>query len=301
MITISVERGLVRLTSWEELYETPGFVRALDPKAVQIKEIIGVYSFGTREPCGLKNCRQPHGNGYVVTTTDGNVTNLGNVCGNRAFSVAFTNLRKIFDKDLQAKERRERLEVLQSRLPTIVARFQDLRDEAKPLYKAAMNLRGTGVPQSIADAIKRMVRSGDGAITKNRKGTKQEQEIALESGAARPGMPYYVTETIGRLSNLGALQASETIRTTIMELEPALNRLQECDVSKLADKEARHLDKATGGLDSKLDQIEQVVTSLRAFVSPQNISQLASILDSLADRKHFGMFLSTLPKAVRRI
>lgn len=47
MITISVERGLVRLSSWEELYETAGFVRALDPKAAQLKEIIGVYSFGT--------------------------------------------------------------------------------------------------------------------------------------------------------------------------------------------------------------------------------------------------------------
>ncbi|RYG99591.1 MAG: hypothetical protein EON58_03365 [Alphaproteobacteria bacterium] len=158
-----------------------------------------------------------------------------------------------------------------------------------------MNLRGTGVPQIVADAIKRMMRSGDGAITKSRKGTKQEREIAIESGVSRPGMPYYVTETIGRLSNVGALQSSETIRTTLMELEPVLNRLQECDTSKLPDKEARHLDKATGGLDSKLDQIEHVLTSLRAFVTPQNISQLASILESPADKKLFGVFLDSLP------
>jgi hypothetical protein len=63
MITISVERGLVRLSSWDEVYETPGFVKALDPKSAKLKEIIGVYSFGSRQPCGLKSCKQPHGNG----------------------------------------------------------------------------------------------------------------------------------------------------------------------------------------------------------------------------------------------
>lgn len=295
MITISVERGLVRLSSWEELYETPGFVRALDPKATRLKEIIGVYAFSTREPCGLKNCKQPHGKGYLVTTTDGSVTNLGSVCGMHAFSVAFTNLRKAFDKELLAKERRERLEALQSRLPIILERFEGLRTQARPLYKAVMTLRGAGLPQPIADAIKRMIRSGDGAITRSRKGSQQEREIALESGGARPDMPYYVTETIGRLANVGALQASETIRTTLIELEPALNRLRDCDVSELPDKEARHLDKATSGLDANLDQISHVLASLGKFVSCENISQLNSILDSPADKKLFGIFLRSLP------
>lgn len=295
MITISVEKGLVRLSSWEELYETAGFVKALDPKTAQLKEIIGVYSFSTREPCGLKNCKQPHGNGYLVATSDGSVTNLGSVCGKRAFSVVFTSLRKIFDKELRAKERRERLEALQNRMPAIIERFLCLRDRAKPLYKAATTLRGSGVPQPIADAVKRMVRSGDGAITTSRKGTKHEREIALESGVARPDMPYYVTETVGRLNNLGALQSSDTIRTMLLELEPALNRLRECDVSELSDKEARHLDKATGGVDSRLDQVGHVIASLEAFVAPQNIGQLVEILESPTDKKLFAVFLGSLP------
>lgn len=96
MITISVERGLVRLSSWDEVYETPGFIRALDSKSTALKEIIGVYSFSGRQPCGLKSCKQPHSNGYLVTTTDGQVTNLGSVCGKTAFSVAFTSLQKVF-------------------------------------------------------------------------------------------------------------------------------------------------------------------------------------------------------------
>jgi hypothetical protein len=295
MITISVERGLVRLSSWDEVYETPGFVKALDPKSTNLKEIIGVYSFSDRQPCGLKSCKQPHGNGYLVTTTDGQVTNLGSVCGKSAFSVVFTSLEKIFNRDLRAKERRERLEALQSRLPAVLARFSNLRDSARPAYKAVTSLRSTGVPQPIADTVKRMMRSGDGAITKNRKGTKREREIALESGVARPGMPYYVTETVGRLTNIAALQSYDTIRKDLLELEPALIRLAECDVSNLAEKEARHLDKVTGGLDARLDQMEQVVASLRAFATRQNLDQLAAILESPADKKLFGVFVASLP------
>ncbi|QCO68444.1 hypothetical protein E5843_12935 [Luteimonas yindakuii] len=295
MITISVERGVVRLTSWDEVYETPGFVRALDPKSAALKEIIGVYSFSSRQPCGLKSCKQPHGNGYLVTTTDGQVTNLGSVCGKSAFSVVFTSLQKIFDRDLRAKERRERLEALQSRLPALVARFDNLRDNARPAYKAVTSLRGTGVPQPVADSVQRMMRSGDGAITTNRRGTKREREIALESGIARPDMPYYVTETVGRLSHIAALQSYDSVRKDLLELEPALHRLEGVDVSSLSDKEARHLDKVTGGLDARLDQMEQVVVTLKAFATRDNIAQLAAILDSPADRKLFSVFVASLP------
>jgi hypothetical protein len=297
MITISVERGLIRLSSWDEVYETPGFVRALDPKSAALKEIVGVYSFSSRQPCGLKSCKQPHANGYLVTTTDGKVTNLGSVCGRSAFSLAFTSLRKTFERDLRAKERRERLEAVKSRLPLLNSRFSSLRDSARPAYKAVTSLRGAGVPQPVSDSVKRMIRNGDGAITTNRKGTKREREIALESGVARADMPYYVTETVGRLTNIAALQSYDTIRNELVELEPALSRLGAVDISCLADKEVRHLDKVTGGLDSRLDHMEQVVTSLRAFATRENLGQLAQILSSPADRKLFSVFLASLTSA----
>jgi hypothetical protein len=112
-----------------------------------------------------------------------------------------------------------------------------------------------------------MVRTGDGAITTSRKSTRIERDIAIEAGIARTDVPYYVTETVGRLTNIAALQSYETTRKDLLELELALSRLREVDVGKLMEKEARHLDKVTGGLDSRLDQMEQVVGSLRAFAT----------------------------------
>jgi hypothetical protein len=186
---------------------------------------------------------------------------------------------------------------LQSRLPELLSRFLALKEKAKPAYKAVTTLRGSGVPQPVAESIKCMVRSGDGAITTNRKSTKKEREIALEAGTARPDMPYYVTETVGRLTNIAALQSYETIRKELLELEPALSRLDEVDASEISEKETRQLDKVTGGLDARLDQMEQVVGSLGAFATRPNLEQLMTILESPADRKLFGVFLASLPSS----
>ena len=296
MITITVERDLVRLKSWEDLHETAGFRRDIDPKTVQLKEIIGVYAFDSKQPCGLKTCRQPHSNGYLVTTTDGQVTNLGSVCGKNNFSFTFTYLQKAFDRDFRAKERRERLETLKFRLPDIISRIDKIKTRAGQFYTPIRHLSGDSgsMPRVVVDSIRNMRRSGDGAISRTRKATKQEQELALATGNARPGTPYYVTETAGRLSGMGAISASAAMRTTLQELEPALRKLQSQDVESLSDKDARHLDKVTGGLDSRIEQLQQTVDLLSTFASRDNLSQLGSLIESPTDKKLFSIFLESL-------
>ena len=297
MITISVERGLVRLKSWEDMHETPGFTRDIDPKAVQLKEIIGVYAFDSKQPCGLKSCRQPHSNGYLVTTTNGLVTNLGSVCGKNNFSVAFTNLRKAFDRDFRAKERRERLSELRSRLPAVLEAIETIKANASQFYTAIRHLGGDSgsMPQVVVDSVRNMRRSGNGAISLTRKATKQEQELALATGNARPGTPYYVTEPVGRLVGIGAIAATATLRTTLQELEPALRKLNSQDPDTISDKEARYLDKITGGLDARIEQLQQTLDLLRTFATKQNLSQLTVLLESAGDKRLFALFLESLP------
>ena len=297
MITLSVERGLVRLKSWEDIYESPGFKKSLDPTKAQLKEIIGQYSFESKQPCGLKNCRQPHANGYLVTTTVGEVTNIGSVCGLRNFSVAFRALKKSFDRDLIAKERRERLETLQARLPQICADLQHVKDRAAPYYAAIRHLTGDSgaLPGAIVDAIRSMRRSGDGAINVYRKATKQEREVAIATGAARKDSPYYVPELVGRLSNLAALAASHSMRQLLTELDPALQLLENSDVSLMKEKDVRRVDKVTAGLDTRLEQLAQSSASIEAFVTQGNLGQLRALLDSGTDRSQFEIFLTALP------
>ena len=279
------------------MHETPGFTRDIDPKSVQLKEIIGVYAFDSKQPCGLKSCRQPHGNGYLVTTTSGLVTNLGSVCGKNNFSVTFTYLKKAFDRDFKAKERRERLGALKSRLPAVLDSIESIKASASQFYTAIRHLNGDSgsMPHVVVDTVRNMRKTGDGAISISRKANKQEQELALATGNARQGTPFYVTETVGRLAGVGAIAATTTLRATLNELEPALRKLDAQDPDTIKDKDARYLDRITSGLDSRVEQLQQTVDLLRIFATQKNLSQLAKLLESQGDRRLFAMFLESLP------
>lgn len=83
MITLSTDKGLVRIETWEDVLTRPGFKTDVDPRAVSLKSIIGSYAFATFLPCGLSSCHTPHGRGYLVLTSDGHETNIGKDCGKK--------------------------------------------------------------------------------------------------------------------------------------------------------------------------------------------------------------------------
>src|SRR5688572_33182359 len=103
MITLNTDRGLVKVESWQEIIELPGFDSALDPLQHELKEIIGHYQFGDNIKCGLSNCHTPHMTGYVVATKSGPVTNIGQVCGKKYFGVEFTHLSRKLDQEIVRK------------------------------------------------------------------------------------------------------------------------------------------------------------------------------------------------------
>jgi hypothetical protein len=227
------------------------------------------------------------------------VTNIGNVCGRKNFSVAFIQLQKVFDKDFRAKERRERLEKLKSRTPNIIGLIEELKSEAAPLYTAIRHLSGDSgsLPRVIVEAVRNMRRAGDGAVIVSRKATQAERERAIATGNARQGAPYYVSETIGRLGNIGAVSGASALRSALSEIEPAIRRLDAADIDSISDKDARKIDRVTTGLDSQLDRLRQLVDSAKAFVTRSNLSQLEAILQSQTDKKLFAVFLSSLPNS----
>lgn len=109
MITINGEKELVRVESWGDIESRPDFDGRLNPVDHELDAIIGSYVFAEKIPCGLSSCRTLHGRGYLVATKDGRLTNIGKDCGRIYFGVDFETMSRQFDKDIAAKEKRERL------------------------------------------------------------------------------------------------------------------------------------------------------------------------------------------------
>ena len=306
MITLSRERGFVRIASWNDIESVPGFTADIDPKTVKLKEIIGSYTFDALIPCGLSTCHQPHGNGFLVAAADGRVTNIGRICGKKHFDVEFTQMSRVFLAAVRAQQNREFLGELRNRLPTISTEVATIRNEQ--LGAAWLNTRvnqltgkSTALPTPIINAVRQAVRRGDGTLIIERAATKRERE---ERSAAvdvkglehlRRNTPFVVEGQIGRLDGFAALAPGNGLREILGVIEPFLTALSEAEIENLPDKQLRELSKVGGELDANFERLRSIVAAGRRLLTRQNVQQLMQFATSSADNRLFAAFLRDLP------
>lgn len=304
MITLNSERGFQRIESWDDILGTPGFATLVDPKTVKLKEIIGSYTFGTLIPCGLSTCQQPHANGFLVVTADGRVTNLGRICGQRHFSVAFTQMSRVFLAAVRAQNNREFLTEVKSRLPTITEEVSAIRGEqhgASWINTRINQLTGKSgsLPQPIVNAVREAIRRGDGVLMIERATTDEERAAASLDVKGLEHLRRsnnFRVERVGQLDGFAALASGNGLKEILGTIEPFVATLAEANIDNLPDKQLRELSKAGGELEPNLVRLRTVVAAGRRLLVRQNIHQLSRFLVRREDIKAFDLFLRDLPQ-----
>lgn len=305
MITLNSEKGLVRIESWDDIESRPGFTSDVDPKTVKLKEIIGSYTFDALIPCGLSTCHQPHGTGFLVVTEDGRETNIGRICGKRHFSVEFTQMSRVFLREIRAQQNREALWEIKHRLPTVAAEVSALKSEqygASWIYARINQLAGrtTSLPLPIVNAVRQAIRRGDGALSIQRATTADERDVLAAStqvtGLSRgTRASAFVEEQVGQLDGFFALATGNGLREILGVVEPFVSTLAEADIDSLSEKELRELSKVGAELDSNLQRLRAVIAAGRRLLTKANLSQLTQFATSRAESRLFESFLREMP------
>jgi len=261
MITLNTEKGLVRIESWDDVLSRPGFTTDIDPNEVELKNIIGRYQFKEHVTCGLLNCHQPHGRGYLVVTVDGRETNIGNICGKKHFSVDFENMRKTFDRDFKSKERRENITRFKNQLQSYNDQVDNLRNGlggATWIYERTQPLkdRSKGLPESVLNVIKNLVKAGGHDLVKERDATKEELEILKEAGNSNR----IITEKVGTLEGIEALYSENNLRTVLVHsVIDVIKKAQVSEVDQLNEKELATLSKKVSEVDRNIKLSEKEI------------------------------------------
>ncbi|WP_421718143.1 hypothetical protein [Algiphilus sp.] len=301
MITLNRERGFEHVETWEEILQLPGFTLDLDPKAEELKEIIGRYMFRDKIACGLSVCRQPHGRGCIATTKSGKVTNIGNVCGKNHFGVKFDEFSRVFTQALTDHQNRETVASFQFRLDSLEAEVEELRTAdrgADWVYRTTRALvqRNRGCPDSLVAAVGNMVRSRSGSIRVSRDATEEEaKELEVAAGRNLP-RPQYVEEVQGVLRGLTCLYPEHDIREIlVLDVEPNLAKLREMDAPAATSQELRFWSKWCGELEEKLDRARSAVEAGNVLLTRENLAQM---FVTVHDPKQLTEFKKWLAKAV---
>lgn len=296
MITLNAEKELVRIENWENIVERVDYVRDIDPSTISLESIIGSYVFADPVPCGLSTCHQPHNKGYLVTTKSKHVTNIGNLCGKKHFSIDFQTLRNKFNRDIRVKTQKEALQAFLSRVPGYEAQITELRQDKDGdwVYKYLKRLKtpNSGVPEKIRYSLNDMLKTGSNQITIQRLATVEERQTQeVTSMKSREG-PLYVEEKQGSLAGITALREENNIRKILIEdIQSGIERIVSMDIEAASDHQLSVESKWAGEIEAKLERAETAVLEGRRLLELGNLQQLLKLLDMPEDKVSFKKFL----------
>ncbi|MGQ0621024.1 MAG: hypothetical protein ACT4QA_14080 [Panacagrimonas sp.] len=298
MIRLNTEKGIVRISSWNEIEERPGFQRRIDPSKTKLKAIIGSYRFKEKVHCGLP-CNQPHLRGYLVETETGAETNIGKDCGKTHFSVNFEEMRINFDRDMTRKERQETIARFKTRLPDSRRELQALKDGgANALYKLSRPLveLNRGVPSRIVSTLNNMIRTGSGEVYMEREATEQEyDEIEARSGRS-PSKPQFVRIQIGAVAGIGFFATDLDLRRLIAEdIEPMFKQIEELDELNARDRDLGAIAKWIGAVEGKFEPIRKAIALGRILLTRNNLANLSRLLQEKEERRTFASYIDQIP------
>ena len=264
--------------------------------------IIGRYAFADKVPCGLSNCHQPHGKGYIVVTKDGRETNIGKHCGKTYFGVDFETLSNKFDRDITEKENREKLWSFFFRSDEVALQVATIRNEehgANWVYKYTINLQNIReIPPKVVRRLGSMVKARDPRLTLEREATDEEMAQLEQAQGRRLPRPQYTSVSIGEIAGLDVFYPENNLRVLLVdEVEERIKALNAANIDTLTYEQLRKWSKWLGGLEAVLDWAVQTVRSGRVLLRQSNLSPLSEAVElNTEDHQHFHKFLKHLPQ-----
>ena len=302
MITINTDKGLVKVSSWEEIVERAGFTDNLNPKEHELRAIIGRYMFGDKVRCGLSDCHTPHTRGYLVATKGGRETNIGKDCGSKYFGVDFEDQARQFDRDLAAKDNRELLWSVRFGLDELEGKIAVLRagnDGADWVHKNASALQNPAkVPVEITRKFADFVKQKSGRLTSQRMATQQEIENLETLQGRRLQQPHYLDEAVAEVRGIEALYSENSLQQLLaVKLEENIKVFKSKNIDTLSAKDLTYWSKWSQSIAQTLEAARDAVGHGRALLTRKNLRPLLEYggLAKQEDSERFTAFLATLP------
>lgn len=298
MIVLNTEKGPVRIERWDDLLDRPAFEQKLDRTRHELKAIVGHYQFFDKVPCGLSDCGVPHNRGYLVETTDGRETNIGNVCGKIYFGAVFEALKANYERAKTEADNREAVTRFLANLPALKQQIAHLRTQSKGanwIYEGVEALHGRcpGCAQSVIKEVATLVKARRPMLTRQRPATEREISLMeVAQGRDVGSGPYYVDEPVAQIAGIDALYAENDLKKLLVyDLQMELKRLEEEDVDVMSFAKLKHWAKWIGTVEATLERARVAVDSGRRLLTADNLHPFSAFLRGDKEKQLFAKFL----------
>ncbi len=116
------------LRTWDDILNRPGYQSPVEARNFRFLRIAAVYSFKEQSArCGISDCQQAHGRGFLVITSDEKETNLCEACGQRLLDKTFNDSKHDLQNLARGRERHIRLNKVLEQSDVIKRRINELK------------------------------------------------------------------------------------------------------------------------------------------------------------------------------
>jgi len=266
--------------------------RALDGYADRVNAtphdfvaMIGWYSFRHLVECSLSGCRRSHNEGFVVQLQDGRVTNVGHICGRKAFGEAFHAGVKAIEAQREFEAVLAGMDKYRQEMPQLEARLSTLQSGVRgvaSLTKARRTLREMLPAHLVRDLAERAYRNQK-VVHRAVLRSESEIEIAqLEQPSLRGDALRYKEERIGYFVGI-ALFTRYPEDILRVKVEEPLKQFRS-GVSGMGVVRLKRLHKALESVAPGLREAENALEEAWSFFHAENFVLMEQMVTSESDR-----------------
>ncbi|MGH9908054.1 MAG: hypothetical protein ACRD8U_20990 [Pyrinomonadaceae bacterium] len=220
----------------EQLFNWLGFSCEVQGTTGGIDRILAYYQFSHAIKCGLTDCHTLHEKGYLVTTRDGRITNIGHNCGEKFFGIDFISKVRELEKHLALHSQKARLNEIIRNRDLLKAKIDAKLNLNSGWHHKSHDAFGRRYPEDLIRELTLRAIRDDGALYRERELTKEEIELRnpMVTEANSDSKPVYIRERIGEIKGLRIFRRD--IRAVLGELDARLSELAFADKAALETK-----------------------------------------------------------------
>ncbi|EAB2797035.1 hypothetical protein O7N84_002865, partial [Salmonella enterica] len=281
MIFLRTENGSQKVEDWEVITSRPNFVAKIAKGDHQFEEIIGYYKFKEEIHCGLTGCNQPHQMGYIVKTSSGIETNIGNKCGKNEFGVEFGENVLSFNKFMQLETNREIILTAKDRCDIWQKNIETLRN-IKPtidhLSFAIEKSKNSNFSGRLGAAEMRLLEKSQTSIV-----TLSEVETDKKTRTILFAMNKHMRESgeatneyeMGKVSFTHVLLPENDLRNLYVSINEDLKKIRNLDIQTAPSPELSEIARISSTIEERIKQLKNLKHQASKFLTKKNLFPIA--------------------------
>lgn len=282
MIFLRTENGSEKIDDWELITSRPNFVAKIAKGDHQFEEIIGYYKFKEEIHCGLTGCNQPHQMGYIVKTSRGIETNIGNKCGKNEFGVEFGENVLSFNKFMEIETNREIICTAKDKCDAWKKNIEALRS-VKPtidyLSFAIEKSKNSNFSGRLGAAeIRLLEKNQSGFVTLSEVETDKKTRTILfamnkhmrDSGEATSEYD------IGKVSFTHVLLPENNLRNLFVSISEDIKKILTIDLSTSPSPEIAESARIAATIEERIKQLKNLKHQAGKFLTKKNLLPIAN-------------------------